>query len=568
MENNEKEVQIQQDAPVQNPAPTTNVNYFRAAADLSDPYSATNRAAAATAAPQPNPVAAPQSMPYPRNAWAQTAAPQMPYGAPNPYVPNPYTAQNPYAAPNPYVPAPKPYAPPVAPVIPPVKPPAAPVTPPVKPPAMPAVDAAKPTAEKEREEPKKSPKNRIWLIIAAAVAALGLTVGGCLITAMLIDQKWEQKYNQMSTIHNQQVLDLQEQIDEQSEKDTTGRQPIGGTTAPVEGIMTPSQVYAQNVDAVVAIQTTVRGGYSMGSGFIVTEDGYVTTNYHVVDGAKKIEVMTHDGTTYPAELVGYDDTNDVAVLKMEGDDFPCVAIGSSEALIVGDQVAAIGNPLGELANTLTVGYVSAKERDVNTDGITINMIQTDAAINSGNSGGPLFNMYGEVVGITTAKYSGESSSGATIEGIGFAIPIDDVYDLIDDLITDGYVSSAYLGVMVSEINAETAAYYEWPQGALVQEVTPGYCAEAAGLQAEDIIVALGTHKVKGLSDLTRILRNMEPGETTTITVWRDGEEVVLEITLDEKPAETDTPAPSGEMPEDGSYEEWYEYFKDYFGKDD
>ena len=329
--------------------------------------------------------------------------------------------------------------------------------------------------------------------------------------------------------------------------------------------MTPSQVYSQNVDAVVAIQTTVRGGYSMGSGFIVTDDGYVVTNYHVVDGAKKIEVMTHDGTTYSAELVGSDNTNDVAVLKVEGKGFPCVTIGASESLIVGDQVAAIGNPLGELTNTLTVGYVSAKERDVNTDGITINMIQTDAAINSGNSGGPLFNMQGEVVGITTAKYSGESSSGATIEGIGFAIPIDDVYDLIDDLITDGYVTSAYLGVLVREMNPDAAAAQGYPVGAYVDEVTPGYCAEKAGLQAEDIIVALGTHKVKGLSDLTRILRNMEPGETTTITVWRDGEELVLEITLDEKPVETETEKPDGEMPEDGSYEEWYEYFKDYFG---
>ena len=193
------------------------------------------------------------------------------------------------------------------------------------------------------------------------------------------------------------------------------------------------------------------------------------------------------------------------------------------------------------------------------------MIQTDAAINSGNSGGPLFNMQGEVVGITTAKYSGESSSGATIEGIGFAIPIDDVYDLIDDLITDGYVTSAYLGVLVREMNPDAAAAQGYPVGAYVDEVTPGYCAEKAGLQAEDIIVALGTHKVKGLSDLTRILRNMEPGETTTITVWRDGEELVLEITLDEKPVETETEKPDGEMPEDGSYEEWYEYFKDYFG---
>ena len=578
MDYNEKEVQFQQDTPVQSSAPMANPNYFRAAADLSDTWSPARSTSAAPAAPKPNPVTAPQNVPYPQNVWGGTVTTQMPYAAPNPYsVPNSYAAPNPYmAAPKPYAPVMPPMAPPAPPVTPPVAPPAPPVTPPVAPPAppvtppvappeIPTPDAAKPVAEKSEELPKKSGKGRVWLTVAAVTAALGLVVGGCLVTAKLIDQKWEQKYTQMSTIHNQQVRDLQDQIDAKTEKNSTGRQPTGGITAPAEGILTPSQVYAQNVDAVVAIKTTVRGGYSMGSGFIMTADGYVTTNYHVVNGAKKIEVMTHDGTAYPAELVGYDNTNDVAVLKMEGKGFPCVTVGVSESLIVGDQVVAIGNPLGELTNTLTVGYVSAKERDVNTDGITINMIQTDAAINSGNSGGPLFNMYGEVVGITTAKYSGESSSGATIEGIGFAIPIDDVYDLIQDLINDGYVSSAYLGVLVSEMNAEAAAYYGYPVGALVQEVTPGYCAEKAGLKAEDIIVALGTHKVKGLSDLTRILRNMEPGETTTVTVWRDGEELVLEITLDEKPAETVTSEPNGEMPENGSYEEWYEYFKDYFG---
>ena len=535
MDNYEKEAQLPRQTPEQNPQPVANTNYFHAAADLSGteiPVRPVNAPVVETAPQQ-------QYAPYTPNAWGP-AAPQAPYGVPNPYA------------------APRPYAPPAAPV------PAQPA------PAAQSVSAPPkeetPAEEKQADQTKKSGKGRIWLAIAAAAATIGLIVGGCLITAKLIDRKWEQKYTQMSTIHNQQVRDLQSQIDQQANAPAaTGGQANSGITIPAGEGMTPSQVYAQNVNAVVAIQSTLRGGQSMGSGFIMTADGYVTTNYHVVDGATKIEVITHDGTSYPAELVGYDNTNDVAVLKMEGDSFPFVTVGVSDSLIVGDQVVAIGNPLGELTNTLTVGYVSAKERGVNTDGITINMIQTDAAINSGNSGGPLFNMKGEVVGITTAKYSGESSSGATIEGIGFAIPIDDVYDLIDDLITEGYVRSAYLGVMVSEMNAEAAAYYGYPVGAYVQEVTPGYCAEAAGLQAEDIIVALGTHKVKGLSDLTRILRNMEPGETTTITVWRGGEELVLEITLDEKPQETEPVQPSNEMPEDGSFEEWYDYFKDYFG---
>lgn len=165
-----------------------------------------------------------------------------------------------------------------------------------------------------------------------------------------------------------------------------------------------------------------------------------------------------------------------------------MSIGNSDDLEVGDQVAAIGNPLGELTSTQTVGYVSAKDRSVNTDGTIINMLQTDAAINSGNSGGPLFNMNGEVVGITTAKYSGSTSSGASIEGIGFAIPINDVMKLVDDLMEYGYITGqAYLGVTINskDLDASTAAAYGLPVGARVESVTEGSCAQKAGLQAGD-----------------------------------------------------------------------------------
>ena len=255
----------------------------------------------------------------------------------------------------------------------------------------------------------------------------------------------------------------------------------------------------------------------------------------------------------------------MAVLKItESVQLQAVKIGSSDDLLVGDQVVAIGNPLGELTSTLTVGYVSAKERDVTTDGKTINMIQTDAAINSGNSGGPLFNSKGEVVGITTAKYSGNSSSGASIEGIGFAIPIDDVMPLVDDFINYGYINSAYLGVMVSEMDAATANYYGLPVGAYVQEVTPGNCAEAAGVMAKDIIVAIGDYEVKNVSDLTKVLRKFKAGDETTITVFRSGQKLTLPITLDEKPRENTTQTPAapenGKLPENGSYEDWYNYF--------
>ena len=192
---------------------------------------------------------------------------------------------------------------------------------------------------------------------------------------------------------------------------------------------------------------------------------------------------------------------------------------------------AIGNPLGELTSTLTVGYVSAKDRRVVTDGPAINMLQTDAAINSGNSGGPLFNMLGQVVGVTTAKYSGTSNSGATIEGIGFAIPIDDVIGIIKDLQTKGYVSGAYLSVMVRDMDPAAVEQYGLPLGAYVDSVEPDGCAAEAGVQAKDIIVNVGGYDVESVSDLSRALRKFEGNENTTITVFRNGAQVHLKIKL-------------------------------------
>ena len=226
-------------------------------------------------------------------------------------------------------------------------------------------------------------------------------------------------------------------------------------------------------------------------------------------------------------------------------------------------VVAIGNPLGELAATQTVGYVSGINREVATDSTIINMIQTDAAINPGNSGGPLFNMRGEVIGITTAKYSGTTGSGASIEGIGFAIPIDDVVPIIDDLVEHGYVTGGYLGVTVQNTDADSAAMFGLPTGAYVLEVTEGSSADRAGIQPKDIITDLGGHKVSNITELTRALRNFKGGDSTTVTVIRSGKEVTMDITLDEKPQEL--PAPTTQetepvIPSDGGYEDWFNWF--------
>lgn len=422
--------------------------------------------------------------------------------------------------------------------------------------------------EVQPEKPKYKKRPISGKRITAVLLVIAILALSCGATAVGVSAYWNNKMNVFSKVVDNKLAALQNQ----SSADSA---PSGDTVAPIVN-GTPSQVYERNVHAVVAIsnqslKTNLFGQVSetasSGSGFIVSEDGYVVTNYHVVNGATTLKVITWDSVEHKATLVGGDSANDFAVLKIEGKGFPCVQLGDSDELIVGDQVAAIGNPLGELTSTLTVGYVSATDRAVNTDGTYINMLQTDAAINSGNSGGPLFNMAGEVIGITTAKYSGTSNSGASIEGVGFAIPINDVADMVTDLMELGYISGAYLGVMVQDVNAEAAEMYGFPLGAYVVEVTEGTCAAKAGLQAKDIIINLGGHNVSSMSQLTRILRQMDPGEQTTISVYRSGQEIHMEITLDEKPRETQQPQqeqPSVTPESSGAYGDWSSLFP-FFG---
>ena len=268
--------------------------------------------------------------------------------------------------------------------------------------------------------------------------------------------------------------------------------------------MTPAEVYAQNVNSTVGITTSVTTnfwGYQTtaavsGSGFILTEDGYILTNFHVIEDSNSITVTAYDGTTYDATVVGYDESNDIAVLKVEAEGLTPVVLGDSDDLNVGDTVVAIGNPLGELTFSLTSGVVSALDREVTmSSGVTMDLIQTDCAINSGNSGGALFNLYGEVIGITNAKYSGSGSSGqASIDNIGFAIPINSVRNIVESIIENGYIVKPYIGVSVTDVSAETQSY-GLPQGAAVKEVTEGSPAEQAGLQVNDIITRVGDTEI-------------------------------------------------------------------------
>ena len=434
--------------------------------------------------------------------------------------------------------------------------PAAPTPPPVKPEPAP--------------KPKKKRTGKALVIVISIVAAVLLLVNVVALAANVSLQESVEAQKERNEKLKGRIEDLEDQVGKLEGQGGVVSGPSTPGQAVADGLLTPQQVYAMNVKAVVAvssqaIQTNIYGQVSktasMGSGFIISADGLVVTNYHVIKGANQVSIITSDEEEHKATVVGYDETNDVALLKAEGTDYHHVTLGSSDDLRVGDQVMAIGNPLGELTSTLTVGYVSAKDRMVSTDGTVINMLQTDAAINSGNSGGPLFNAKGEVVGINTAKYSGTSSSGATIEGIGFAIPIDDVTGILDDLANQGYVSSAYLGVYVREVDSSGQSY-GLPAGAYVEEVTPGYCAEAAGIQVKDIIIAVGDYEVDSLSALTRALRRFEAGDATTVTVYRGGQELTLDIVLDERPRDVEASVPEQEEPteEQSQFPNIWDYF--------
>ena len=412
----------------------------------------------------------------------------------------------------------------------------------------------------------KKPRKPMGKKILAAVLAVALVAVSCIATGSIMTYRFNNMMRGVVESHAEVISELQDQIDRMNTVP-------GGASIPADGsAMTPAQLYASQVNSVVAISTTVQSGYgsghSSGSGFILSEDGYVITNYHVVEGATAIEVIMHDGSEYAAELVGKDSSNDLAVLKIEATGLPAAKLGSSRNLVIGDMVVAIGNPLGKLASTQTVGYVSGIDREVSTSGslTTISMIQTDAAINPGNSGGPLFNMYGEVIGITTAKYSGTTGSGASIEGIGFAIPIDDVEPLISDLIDYGYVTGAYMAVTVQNTDSASADMFGLPTGAYIVSVEKDGAADRAGIQPKDIVIGIDNHVVSNVTELTRSLRNYKAGDTATVKLIRSGREMTLEITFDERPQQLeDTPVQQSPMPNEGSYDEWFDYFRRYFG---
>lgn len=386
-----------------------------------------------------------------------------------------------------------------------------------------------PVEEKPGKQKKSGAKKGVALVLVCALVSGCMGVGGAFLGSRMV------RGDQPETVVSDGVSTVMKGVRETS---VIQIQQIDSSKT-----LTAAEVYAANVNSTVGIVTSAvttnfwgqqTTSAAAGSGFIFTDDGYVLTNYHVVSGADSVTVSTYDGTKYDAKIVGYDESNDVAVLKIEATGLTPVVIGSSDTLNVGDSVVAIGNPLGELTFSLTAGAVSALNREVTmSNGTSMELIQTDCAINSGNSGGALFNMHGEVVGITNAKYSGSSSSGASIDNIGFAIPINDVYSIVTSIIEKGYIEKPYIGVSVLSVSEETQKY-GLPQGASVQSVTDDGPAKAAGLQVNDIITKVNDTEITSSNDLVKAVGQCKPGDEITLTVYRQGQTMEIKVTVARK----------------------------------
>ena len=419
-------------------------------------------------------------------------------------------------------------------------------------------DTHAPKPKKEKRKPSKTPGKLRTRALALLLAA------ACLLGGIAIGSRGAES-------QKRQLEDLEAELRAlEARLEGLDRSAPGAfTPLPAGEVLTPAQVYARNVASVVGItcgSTTLIGGQSVqttvtGSGFFLSEDGYVVTNYHVVAEASSISVVTQDAEPHEASLVGRDATADMALLKVEGDHFQPVTLGSSSELAIGDMVVAIGNPLGELTFSLTAGVVSALDREVTLSGnVTMELIQTDCAINSGNSGGALFNLYGEVIGITNAKYSSSSvSSEASIDNIGFAIPIDQVRSIFESIITNGYIVKPYIGVTVSDVSTESQNY-GLPQGAAVRSVTENGPAAEAGLQENDIITTVNGEAITGSNDLVKLVKAASAGDTLELTVYRQGQTVTLTLTVGEQktdalPTQTvdETQQPQSQNPYDGQY---------------
>ena len=332
--------------------------------------------------------------------------------------------------------------------------------------------------------------------------------------------------------------------------ESTGAEPSAARVASTAGELTPTQLYEHYAPCVVGVLnlsavTDLYGKDTMqastGSGVLLTGDGEILTNYHVVKDCTQLTVTLYDGTEHTAKLLGYEEDSDIALLKIDGSGYRHARLGDSDRLRIGTEVAAIGNPLGDLDYSLNVGYISAKDRDVDLDGPSIRMMQLDAAINPGNSGGALFDSYGNVIGIVYAK-----SSSVSIEGIGYAIPVNNIKDLVAQMINDPDSvkdqtkgSQIMLGITIRDITEEMSKQYSMPVGVYITEVSSMSAAERAGLQKGDIITEFAGETVTSADDLNAIKAKQTSGDTVSVKIDRNGKAMTLDLVVPQ-PTDVDT----------------------------
>ena len=371
-------------------------------------------------------------------------------------------------------------------------------------------------------------------------ALLGGIAGGAIAAGLITHREQGEETAQESPTLQQGTT---ARNDVQFQGAATTHQPTAAGLNP-GAAMTASEIYDLACEQVVGITTEVNyknffgqttSSAVSGSGFIISPDGYIMTNYHVIEYADTygyaVKVMLHDGSTYTATIAGTEPDNDLAVLQIQATGLNAVTLGNSDNIHVGDSVQAVGNPLGELDFTMTFGRITALNRSIKTSetNASVNMFQIDAAVNKGNSGGPVYNDRGEVIGVVTAKYS-----SAGIEGLGFAIPINDAVSIANELISNGHTNSrAYLGVSVKTMSSNAALYYNSTEGAYVYSVEENSPAQAAGIKAGDVIFQIDDTQTPTEDDLRAALQNYHAGVQVVLHVFRSGEELVLPVTLGE-----------------------------------
>ena len=382
----------------------------------------------------------------------------------------------------------------------------------------------------------KPPKNHAGLIVILLVSVI-LLCGIVTVLSFLnirlykqIDQTALHESLPIVISANTEAISEIHDVPEYTDTPEETKEPIHSETSPLsvanipqEGGLSLQEIYERVIPSVVSISCKNYNGSSTGTGVILSESGYIVTNCHVVENADFIEVLLTDGRIIEAELVGMDSVSDLAVLYISAGNLVAARMGDSSVLRVGDMVVAIGDPLGiELRGTMTDGIVSAINRDIEVDGRTMSLIQTNAALNSGNSGGPLINCYGQVVGINTMKMGDNMGSGG-VEGLGFAIPSSTVEEIVNQLIEQGYVSGRPdLGITGEAVSTFYQLYYRLPQGLYITEVAEGSAAATAGISPGDILISIEGTPITSSSVLKSVLYAYAPGDQIHAIVYHSG----------------------------------------------